>query len=80
MAKGAQIRYKLEKLNNDGSALHYVGEVNQQQEPIGKGIRVKENGRIYLANQKKGEISDGNYLEIQPDGTFDVGYKYYDVT
>jgi hypothetical protein len=54
----------------------YFGELNENNEAHGRGIRIYNCDHILIGYWKDGECATGHYISISPDGGFSVGEKY----
>jgi hypothetical protein len=53
------------------------GEVNENNELHGRGIRIWNDGTIHIGYFEDGYDSTDNYIWIDSSGGFAVGYVYY---
>ena len=52
------------------------GELDKYNELHDRGIRLYQDGGIYITYFGNGKLSTGNYIHIKSDGPFRVGEKY----
>ncbi len=55
----------------------YFGEINKNNRPHGRGLRIYNNGHITIGYFQNGFRSTGNYIDIDSDGEFRVGEFYF---
>ncbi len=54
----------------------YYGEVNESGEEHGRGIKIWNDGDIWIGYFDNGWYYTGNYIDIRSNGTFYVGEMY----
>ena len=55
----------------------YYGELNENDKPHGRGIRILNDGYIHIGYFEKDMESTGNYITIYSDCRFEVGEFYF---
>ena len=69
---GTQIKY-LKTKDYD-----YIGEININNQPHGRGIEIGNDCSIIIAYRKNGDGAAGKFININSDGAFEVGDVYED--
>ncbi len=65
------LRWNCADVNKQG-----FGEVNENNILHGRGIRIWNDGTIFIGYGEDGRLCTGNEITIYPDGWFDVGETY----
>jgi hypothetical protein len=53
------------------------GELKEKNRLHGRGIKIWNDGPIYIGYFEDGYLSTGNFINIYSDGRFEVGEKCY---